>query len=228
MAKSLRPDVMTMDVVMPGIDGVEATARIMANNPVRILIVSSYVDNRQVDLSFRAIGAGALEVVAKPTNVRADELRSWASRVCDTIVLMAEVPVITRHRRTGIRPFGRSVDSIGLVASTGGPPALAQIIGALPAELPIPLLIAQHIADGFAAGLVRWLAQVSRLKVVVATAGTAPRPGHVYLPPDHCDLEIARDGMLHTPRASERHSPRGIGCCRHSRGITVEGRAASS
>lgn len=208
LAKTLRPDVITMDVVMPYVDGVEATSFIMAEAPCRILMVSSYVDNRQVDLAFRAIAAGALEVVAKPTNSRPEDLRVWARRVCDAITLMAEVPVITRHRRTKLTT-GRLADAIGLVASTGGPPALAQILGALPPELPIPLLIAQHITEGFTGGLVRWLSNVSRLKISVAVDGAAPRPGHVYLSPDGLDLEIGSGGLMHTPRACESYAPSG-------------------
>jgi two-component system chemotaxis response regulator CheB len=209
LAKALRPDVITMDVVMPHVDGVEATARIMADTPARILMVSSYVDNRQVDLTFRAIAAGALEVVAKPANTRPEELRTWARKVCDAIVLMAEVPVITRHRRARTLSGGRTADVIGLVASTGGPPALAQILGALPADLAIPLFLAQHIAEGFTEGLVRWLSNVSRLKVMIGADGLAPRPGHVYLAPDHRDIEVGIDGLIHTPRPSEAYAPSG-------------------
>src|SRR5688500_14807184 len=152
MARTLRPDVITMDVVMPNLDGVEATAEIMTHSPARILIISSYVDKRQVDLSFRAISAGALDVIAKPINTRPDERRAWARRVCDAVVLMAEVPVITRHRRSG-QGTGRVIDAIGIVASTGGPLVLAQLLGRLPSDLRVPMFVAQHIADGFTAGL---------------------------------------------------------------------------
>ena len=207
MARTHRPDVITMDVVMPGLDGVEATANIMADNPVRILMISAYADDRQVDLSFRAIAAGALEVVAKPVNNSPADLRIWAKRVCETILLMAEVPVITRGRRPPT--VGRKVDVVGIVASTGGPLALAQIFAGLPAELPIPVLVAQHIAEGFTEGLIRWLSSVSRMTVKVAVAGESPRPGHVYFPPDRRDLSIGTDGRLSTPTATDRYAPSG-------------------
>src|SRR4051812_20172204 len=207
MTKSLRPDIITMDVIMPRIDGVEATAQIMAGSPVRVLIISAYADDRQVDLSFRAMAAGALEGVAKPATQGPIELRAWARKVCDTIVLMAEVPVITRARRS--RESTGWIDVIGIVASTGGPLALAKIFAALPPELPVPILVAQHIAEGFTDGLIRWLTNVSRLRIRVAEDSTAPRPGHVYFPPDRRDLEIGADGMLHTPTASERYAPSG-------------------
>lgn len=207
MAKALRPDVMTMDAVMPHIDGVQATEQIMAESPVRILIVSSYVDSRQVDLSFRAIAAGALEVVPKPSS-SPDQLRPWAQRICNAIVLMAEVPIVRRQRRASVREVKRTVDAMGLVASTGGPPALAHILGALPAELTVPLFVAQHLAEGFADGLVRWLAGRCQIKVIAAVDGTRPRAGHAYLPPDGCHLEV-RDGVVRTPRTPDRHVPSG-------------------
>jgi len=202
--KSLRPDVVTMDIVMPHLDGVDATAQIMMESPARVLIISSYVDNRQVDRSFRAIEAGALEVVAKPIGGRPDDLRAWARRVCDAIVLMADVPVITRRRRAG-----RAIDIVGIVASTGGPLALAQVLALLPGDLPVPLVIAQHIADGFTAGLVRWLASTSKLRIEVASDGAPPRPGHVYFPPEQRDLEITSNFLLRAPPPRDRYTPSG-------------------
>jgi two-component system chemotaxis response regulator CheB len=208
MARSLRPDIVTMDIVMPYLDGVDATAQIMSDSPRRILIVSSYVDSRQVDLAFRAIAAGALEVVAKPANSRPDELRAWARRVCDAIVLMSEVPVITRRGRAATAS-GRTCDAVGIVASTGGPPALAKLLALLPEELEIPLFVAQHIASGFTDGLVRWLSQVAKLRAVLAIDGQPPRRGNVYFAPDQRDLEIGGDGLLHIPKSRDRHTPSG-------------------
>jgi len=206
MARSLRPDVITMDVVMPRIDGVEATSLIMQECPARILMVTAHADDRQIDLSFRAIAAGALEVVAKPAAASPDELRAWATRVCDAIVLMGEVPVITRSRRTAVHA-ARRIDAIGIAASTGGPLALAQILGALPANLGLPIVVAQHIAEGFTEGLVRWLRTVTPLPVVTASANTTLRPGHVYFPPDRCDIAFASANVLHTPPSTGRHTP---------------------
>ena len=206
-AKTLKPDLVTMDVVMPKLDGVDATARIMSESPVRILMISAHADDRQIDLSFRAIAAGALEVVAKPKVNTPEALRAWAKRVCDTIVLMAEVPVITRARRGA--GHVRRVDVVGIVASTGGPLALAQLFAALPADLPVPVLVVQHIADGFTDGLVRWLGGVSKIAVEVARDGTSPRGGRAYFPPDGKDLEVGADGLLHTPTVSGRYAPSG-------------------
>jgi len=212
-ARALRPDVITMDVNMPRLDGLGATAAIMADAPARVLVISSVRQHRQLELSFKAMAAGALELIAKPEG-GPDEMRRWARRVAESVRLMAEVPVVRRHRRNSSPPrpnvvHGAHVDVVGLVASTGGPPALAHVLGALPRELPIPLLLAQHIASGFTSGLVRWFGSVCTLRVVVAQEGELPAAGRVYLAPDGCDLELDREGHMHTPRSIGLHCPSG-------------------
>jgi len=98
---------------------------------------------------------------------------------------------------------------IGLASSTGGPPALSKILSALPADLPAPLLIAQHAIPGFVAGLVRWLATVTPLEVMVAATGTAPLPGRAYVPPDGCDLSIDSALRLVTTHSDRLPCPSG-------------------
>jgi len=212
-ARALRPDVITMDVNMPRLDGLGATAAIMADAPARVLVISSVRQHRQLELSFKAMAAGALELIAKPEG-GPEEMRRWARRVAESVRLMAEVPVVRRHRRSQTPPrpavvHGAHVDVVGMVASTGGPPALAHVLGSLPRELPIPLLLAQHIASGFTSGLVRWFDSVCTLRVVVAQEGELPAAGRVYLPPDGCDLELDREGHMHTPRSTGLHCPSG-------------------
>lgn len=212
-AIALRPDVITMDVLMPRLDGLGATAAIMAEAPARILVVASVTEDRQQDLSFRAISAGALEVIPKPG--AGTPLPLWGERLAAAVRLMSEVPVVRRRRlppRGGPQLHGRGgqLDAFGLAASTGGPPALADLLSALPGDLPVPVLVAQHLAPGFTTGLVRWLSEVTPLQVRVAGAGEAARPGVVYLAPDACHLEIDAEGLLVTARGSGAgHCPSG-------------------
>ncbi len=226
-ARTLRPDVITMDISMPRLDGLGATAAIMADAPARVLMVCSVSEERQLDLSFRAMAAGALELIAKP-KPGAAALHEWGRKVAEAVRLMAEVPVVRRQPKSPSTAPGTSptptrparsfaaagssqsrVDLVGLVASTGGPPALAVVLGALPAGFPVPILIAQHIAAGFTAGLVRWFTQVSKLQIKIAQDGSRPQPGTVYLPPDGCDLEVDHRLDLRTPRSSGLHLPSG-------------------
>ena len=210
MARALRPDVVTMDVNMPRLDGLGATAAIMAEAPARVLVISSVSEHREQELSFRAMAAGALELIAKPAD---GAMRDWGRKVAEAVRLMAEVPVVRRHpSRSSPLPalgYAGTVDAVALVASTGGPPALAQVLSELPANLCSPLLIAQHIATGFAEGLVRWFQGVCRLRVRIARDGEGAQDGCVYLPPDGRDLEVAASGVLKTPRSSGPHCPSG-------------------
>lgn len=212
LAVALRPDVITMDVRMPGLDGLAAIDVIMREAPSRILVVSAATDDAETDLSFRAMVAGALEVIAKPS--AGADAGAWADRLARTIRLMAEVPVVGRRRGAGgawagATPARGSIDVVGVVASTGGPPVLAGLLGALPATLPIPMLVAQHLASGFTAGLVRWLQGTCALVVETARAGMVAAPGHVYLPPDDHDLAVDAEGLLMVSPARDLHRPSG-------------------
>jgi two-component system chemotaxis response regulator CheB len=214
MARTLRPDVITMDVNMPRLDGLGAIAAIMAEAPARVLVITSVSEHRQLELSFRAMAAGALELIAKPRP--GEEMRAWGRKLAQSVRLMAEVPVVRRPRSRPARPppparvqHAGAVDAIALVASTGGPPVLAQVLGALPPDLPVPVLIAQHIAHGFLPGLVRWFQGICALRIQVATTGESPRGSAVYLAPDGCDLEIDPQGLLRTPPGTALHVPSG-------------------
>jgi two-component system chemotaxis response regulator CheB len=226
LAKSLRPDVMTVDLLMPRLDGLGAIVEIMAEAPVRILVVSSAAEDRELNLTFKAIAAGALEVIGKPGHEQPQALRSWGRRVAQAIRLMAEVPVVRRRRASSLPPavasaarvaalggpasrarIGKRVDAFAIAASSGGPPAVASVLAALPRNLPIPLFVAQHITEGFAQGLVRWLSGMTALTVVIARAGEPALPGRVYLPPDGCDLVVDYEGVLRTPVPIGTSSP---------------------
>jgi two-component system chemotaxis response regulator CheB len=210
MAETLRPHVITMDVQMPRMSGLEAIERIMANAPSRILAVCS-VEDREVELSFRAISAGALELIAKPQAGPGHDLAAWGRKLVESVRLMAEVPVV--RRRTQLAPDRPisvrrgSIEVIAIAASTGGPQALVTILSAMPANLPVPILVAQHMAPGFMGGFVRWLEQVTALRVVLSRSGDTCRAGHVYLPPDGHDHALGPHGLLVVSPSSDLHCP---------------------
>jgi two-component system chemotaxis response regulator CheB len=208
LARTLRPDVVTMDVRMPKLDGLAAIRAIMTEAPTRIVVVCSPIGAIDDDLPFRAIQAGALELVAKPSVGRID-LAGFSRKLLESIRLMAAVPVVGRRLPHG-RPSARvRVDAFGIVASTGGPPALATILGPLPKDFAAPILIAQHMAVGFARALAAWARSVTTLPVIEVASPTACAPGHVYFPCDEHDLEVDKEGVVRVRRSPGGHCPSG-------------------
>jgi len=196
-----RPDVVTMDVIMPNMDGFEATRAIMETTPTPIVIVSASWDPREVENIFRAMEAGALVAIAKPVGVDHPNYRQLAEELIRTVKLMSEVKVVKRRpqERKGVVIPGEStaaaitpampdLKAVAIGASTGGPLAIEAILSRLPRDFPSPLLIVQHIASGFVRGFTDWLANSSRLPVNIAAHGDHLLPGHAYIAPD--DLHI--------------------------------------
>jgi len=199
LARTHHPDVVVLDDQMPRLDGVGAARQIMRIAPARVLVVSGANEDERLRLAVEAAAAGALELVARPEDARegGGGASGWIRRLAQTVRLMSEVPVIRRRdlvkdaRAAGLRPLA----ALGLVASTGGPPALATILGGLPPELPIPVMVAQHLPPGALPGLLRWLAEVCPLPIVEARHGEAIAPGRVYFAPDHADLRVVAPGI---------------------------------
>lgn len=200
----LRPDVITMDIRMPRLDGFQATKQIMQRFPTPIVVVSASVESEELKIAFNAIRAGALTVVEKPEGPADRSFESIRKELLTTVKLMARVKVVRRWATGTLRPLppvsAKSAQAgtavVAIAASTGGPGALYQVLQGLPADLPVPVLIAQHISRGFAQGLVDWLAGASPLPVEMAQAGAALRPGRVLVAPDDSHLLIGRDGRV--------------------------------
>lgn len=198
LAKQLKPDLVTMDVMMPGLDGFQATQAILASGPARIVIVSAAGEALQADLSFRALQCGALDLVDKP---EAAALEAWGGRLAKRLLELAVLPAGARWMPSaGALPkkrfAKRTLRAFGVASSTGGPPALAELLKPLPADLPFPILIAQHIAPGFMPGLARWLKTQTALDVRLAEGGESPLGGQVWMPRDGSDLTLGPGGRL--------------------------------
>jgi len=205
--RRMRPDVITMDIHMPKLNGLEATRQIMETNPIPIVIVSGSEDTQEVVSTFDAMEAGALAVLRRPSGLGHPDHQAMARELVQTVKLMAEVKVVRRWPQRGA-PAPRAVEMglahelgklriVAIGASTGGPPVLQTILAALPKTFPAPVVIVQHMAAGFSRGFMEWLAQSSALPVHLATHGELMLPGHVYLAPDEVQMKVARHDRIH-------------------------------
>lgn len=214
---SVRPGVISMDIRLPGMDGLEATRRIMAEHPTPIVVIAGSVHDRQLDIAMNALKAGALTVVEKPIDPSAAAYEQVADTIATQLAIMSEVPVI-RQRAGGLRrrdsaPVATSPtrpSMLGLAASTGGPPALSALLGALPADFPVPVLVVQHMGGPFMAGFAEWLDGQTPLAVRIAQDGERPRRGVVHVAPGDRHLTLSSSGLMRVggepPLGSQRPS----------------------
>lgn len=209
LVQALRPDLVTMDLNMPVMSGLEAIDYIMHHKAVPILVVSNESD---AELAYEAVNCGALDVIAKPI-LASDEAEIFIRQVR----LLAGIPVITRLRRRSVEAphptmarlhpvlsaTQSDVQQIFVIASsTGGPQALASLLPQLQADFPAPILIAQHISDGFIEGMAQWLSGMCQLTVKVAEDGELLRAGFVYLSPSEQHLTVTTERRVKLiPRA---------------------------
>jgi len=189
------PDLILMDIIMPGMDGVEATRQIMEKSPCAILIVTASV-TQNVSQVFQAMGVGALDAVSTP-NLASEQGSEELLRKIKTIGRLLDVNV----RRPGISPSTAAAgknDSwlLAIGSSTGGPAALAKIISKFPADLAAGVVIIQHVDENFAPGLAEWLHQQSPLPVRLAREGDRIESGKVLVAGTNNHLYIKANGTL--------------------------------
>jgi two-component system, chemotaxis family, protein-glutamate methylesterase/glutaminase len=203
----LQPDVICTDLHMPKMDGLELIRAVMARTPLPILVMSVSVQADQTHNIFQMLEAGALDILAKPRGGLESDFGVTAHDLITKIRILAGVKVIRRSRTAAdsialtTQPSLIGLEApvpriVGIGASTGGPQALEQVLGHLPADFPLPLLCVQHIAQGFMRGLVDWLAGCCRIRVRTAGEGEQPEAGTAYFPPDDRHLEIDDTGAF--------------------------------
>jgi two-component system, chemotaxis family, protein-glutamate methylesterase/glutaminase len=200
----LHPDVIAMDWQMPKLDGRQATRKIMESIPTPIVIVTGSLATNDVAITFSLIEAGALALVKKPRGLNHPEYKKDARELIQTLKLMSEVKVVKHFARvlkkqvptksTIVKTIKAKseIKIVAIGASTGGPLVLKKIISGLPRKFPAPLLIVQHISQGFVKGFVDWLANTTNFPIHIASQGEYPLPGHCYIAPDGCHMGIER------------------------------------
>jgi two-component system chemotaxis response regulator CheB len=201
MAAALRPDVVTMDVLMPLLGGAEAIERMMAECPTPVVVFAApQADQSQ---AWRAVEAGAAEVFAKPTTgldeITVRRLAAALRRAAQARVARpAPAPRRRTHVARGALPRALPGNRVlGIVGSTGAPRILKMILSALPADFPWAIAIVQHTLPGFTESLSLWLARDSRLTVEVARPGQRLRAGAALVGPDDAHLQLERGGRVH-------------------------------
>lgn len=208
MLDMVEPDVISLDIRLPGMNGLDATLQIMARRPTPIVVVAANVDDDELNIAMNALRAGALAVVEKPVGVTNVAFEAMAARLCTQLLIMSQVKVVRQGINRGLN-FGTAepvvvasprgpangYSMLGIVSSTGGPQALTQVLGGLDKSFPLPILLVQHITASFLEGFVSWLASVTPFDVRIAKGGETPAPGTVYVPPQERHM-VLRGGRL--------------------------------
>jgi two-component system chemotaxis response regulator CheB len=222
LCQALRPDLITLDMMLPVMSGLAATEFIMAYCPTPILVVSASFNRGELFKTYEALAAGAVEVMEKPG---ADDGAEWEARFVALVKLVARVRVVThvrgrRQARLAGAPDGAGAAAaranpgaavaprlVALGASTGGPRALVEILLSLPADFALPVLIVIHIGEPFGAAFAEWLDGQSRQRVRMAGDGMAIAGGGVFLAAPERHL-VLRGQRLYFDDGPERFSCR--------------------
>jgi len=206
--KNNKPDIITMDMAMPEMDGLEATQTIMETNTIPIIIVSASWSPSEVSDTYRALEAGAISIMEKPRGIGHPDHNKMAIELINAVKTMSEIKVVRRWAKrkmekeeplTGIseKEYEKSdIRIIAIGASTGGPPVIHDILSQIPKNLSIPILLVQHIARGFLEGFKDWLVKSTGFPVSIAVDMEKIIPGHCYIAPNDYQMGVTANGTI--------------------------------
>jgi two-component system chemotaxis response regulator CheB len=201
------PDVIAMDIHLPGMDGLEATRRIMSKKPIPIVVVAASIESRKWNATaMEALRAGALTVLEKPVGTTNADYEALAERLCTQLVIMSQVNLVRRYGRHGPEPTDGRIrrpgnnrsgefKMLGIVCSTGGPSALVQLLEALGPAFPLPILLVQHMTASFIEGFATWLESACPFSAAVVKDGCIPAARALHMAPAERHLRL-NDGRL--------------------------------
>ncbi|WP_373838311.1 chemotaxis protein CheB [Methanospirillum sp.] len=220
LAARFVPDIITMDINMPDIDGFATTRKIMESTPVPIIIVSGIDNLNEIRASFRAVEAGALAVFRKPPAFDDPEYDLAVSELVNAIRTFSEVKVIKRRKNNLIiqKPdtsdisvpiqVSKQIRVVVIGASTGGPQVIQEILNNIPRKLSMPLVLVQHMSPGFIEGMALWLSESTGFPVQVAKEGEVAKPGVLYLAQDGKHTGIMPDLHFFSSMSRPEHNLR--------------------
>jgi two-component system chemotaxis response regulator CheB len=217
-----RPDIITMDMSMPVMDGEETIRKIMETDPIPIVVITSSISAKVITHSYRALTAGALTVIEKPVGVHHPEYQKISAEILRNITSLAFTKLVKRKSLiTGEKPPQPAelllsanlkeplppIHHVAIGASTGGPPLIQAILRSLPGDFCTPIYLVQHISDGFLKGFVNWLCSTTMKRIVIAEESMLPGPGVVYIPPNGYEMGLSADGRVHLTKADDKTFP---------------------
>jgi two-component system, chemotaxis family, protein-glutamate methylesterase/glutaminase len=206
------PDVISMDIRLPGMNGFEATQRIMWERPTPIVVVSASVESEDMKITMNALKAGALAVLEKPLGTTSGHYQALASHLCTQLVIMSKVKVVRIQAPPGSRlhagpPLESRMEGslfpgpavpdygayrvLGIVSSTGGPNALVQLLGRLGPDFMLPIALVQHITGSFLEGFASWLDSVTPFSVVIVNDRAPLASGKIFVANQNRHLRVA-------------------------------------
>jgi len=206
LTRRLKPDIITMDIRMPIMDGLEAIQYIMAYYPTPIVVIAASAFSQGNSFIFKSLEYGALEVLEKPCPGDWKDLPNLGSKIIKDLKTLAKIPVVTHIKGKNIRKKtdenGNEPDEKDLVkvvsvaSSTGGPKALMELLSGLPENFSGAVLVVQHISDGFMDGLADWLNKKCRLTVKIADNNERITPGAVFLAPTGKHMKVKENDRI--------------------------------
>lgn len=203
--KQHRPDVISMDVVLPDIDGVEATRQIMDVRPTAVVLVTALDSVHEDHWAMKALASGAVAAIAKP-NANSAELDRYITTIksfAAATQLMSTPATAAPSPSDSMNRLKRTVPRlIVLGASSGGPKALTRLLANTTTKLPAPILLVQHIPLDFFDSYLSWLAGITKMTVLIPSPGQAPQAGCLYVAPPNQHLIVDSKGamqLLNTP-----------------------------
>jgi two-component system, chemotaxis family, protein-glutamate methylesterase/glutaminase len=219
LIKKHNPDVLTLDVEMPKMDGLDFLEKLMRLRPMPVLMVSSLTE-RGSEITMRALELGAVDFVTKPKISIQTGMREYADMIADKIRAAARARIAPRSRTPQVAsaplsalrsPLISSEKLIIIGASTGGTEAIREFLMQMPSDCP-GILIAQHMPEGFTSSFAKRLDSLCKISVVESSGNERVLPGHAYIAPGHSHLLLTRSGANYMTRIEQsppvnRHRP---------------------